>query len=57
MDRDEKSSFPKFITVNPIEIPDGDNESTSVSPQLINRLRNAGYHSLHCASFGCARIT
>lgn len=46
MDTDEVSASQEFIIVNPIETLAGDDESTSVSPQLINRLRDAGYHSL-----------
>ena len=46
MDIEEVTSHQKFRTVDPIEILEGDDESTSVSRQLITRLRDAGYHSL-----------
>lgn len=48
MDEEELFSSQKDIALNSISIetPVGNDESTSVSPQLINRLRDCGYHSL-----------
>lgn len=46
MDTGEVTSNQKFRTVDPIETLEGDDGSTSVSPQLITRLRDAGYRSL-----------
>ena len=46
MDKDEVSSSQEFITVNPIETLEGDDDSTSISLQLVKRLKDARYHSL-----------
>lgn len=40
------SSSNEFIIVIPIETLAGDDESTNISPQLVKKLRDAGYHSL-----------
>ena len=46
MDTDAISSSLQFITVTPIETLAGDDESTNISPQLVERLKDAGYRSL-----------